>query len=125
MLKKQDSYKFTFKKKYDSERAFQSDFLKSLRLKWYRARKFSDTWYELKPFDIVAVWDWVPMAIELKYWKVNSYELIYKMLRPNQIGWLKHFQDAWWKSYIVWRDKFEWKIYSYEYKYLWSNKRSL
>jgi hypothetical protein len=39
------------------------------------------------------------------------------MLRPNQVGWLLHFQEHWGISLIVGWDKKESKVYSYTFTY--------
>lgn len=101
---------------YKSEKDFQTDYLRNLRDEWYRVYKLPDVWFELKPFDAVAIKDWVSHWIELKYWKVDTYEKIYNMLRPNQIWWLYNFQQHGWHSRIIWRDNWQNKIYKYKYE---------
>lgn len=103
---------------FKNEKEFQSQLIKELKEWWYRVYKFPDIWYTLKPFDLIAVKDWKPIAIELKYWRVDTYEKIYKMLRPNQVGWLLHFQQHWGISLVMWRDKKTNKEYSYPFKYM-------
>lgn len=100
---------------YKNEKQFQPDYIKLLKEEWYRVYKLPDVWYLLKPFDIFAVKDWVPYWIELKAGRVDTYDRIYRLLRPNQIGWLLHMQEHWGKSLIVWRDTKENKIYSYDF----------
>jgi hypothetical protein len=48
---------------------------------------------------------------------VDTYDKIYKMLRPNQVGWLLHFQEHGWVSLISGWDKKENKVYTYIFKY--------
>jgi hypothetical protein len=48
---------------------------------------------------------------------VDTYDKIYKMLRPNQVGWLLHFQEHWGVSLIVGWDKKNNDVYSYPFKY--------
>ena len=106
-----------FKERYLKEKDFQADYIKYLKSEWYRVYKIPDAWYSLKPFDIFAVKDWKAIAIELKYWVVDEYYKIYKMLRPNQVGWLLHFQEHWGESKIVWWDSKKQKMFEYGFKY--------
>ena len=107
---------------YKNEKEFQKDYVRELKDEWYWVYKLPDIWYTLKPFDIVAVKDGIVYWIELKYWNVDEYDKIYKMLRPNQVGWLKHLQEHWGKSLIVWRDKKTEQVFQYDFiykKYEW------
>lgn len=108
---------FEFKSSYKNEKDFQADYIKMLKDDWYWVYKLPDIGYTLKPFDIVALKNWRFIAIELKYWNVDTYDKIYKMLRPNQVGGLLHVQEHWCTSMIVWRDKKDNKIYKYNFKY--------
>lgn len=107
-----------FKTNYKSEKDFQKDYIHFLKWCWYWVYKLPDIGFSLKPFDIVAVKNWKAYAIELKYWEVWDYEKIYKMLRPNQVGWLLHFQEHWGISKVVWFDKKSWLVYEYPFKYI-------
>lgn len=107
---------FEFKHNYINEKDFQKDYIKYLKEEWYWVYKFPDIGYTLKPFDIIALKDGKTIAIELKYWRVNEYNRIYKMLRPNQVGWLHHFQEHWGSSAIIGRDKTDKQIYCYKFK---------
>ena len=102
---------------YKNEKDFQSAYIKYLKENWYRVYKLPDIGYTLKPFDIVALKDWKATAIELKYGRVDTYDKIYKMLRPNQVGWLLHFQEHWWESLVIGWDKADKQIYEYKFKY--------
>lgn len=102
---------------YNNEKEFQSAYVKYLRNSWYWVYKLPDIGYTLKPFDIVALRNGSALAVELKYGNVDTYDKIYKMLRPNQVWWLLHFQQQWWMSVIVWWDKKTKQIYSYIFKY--------
>ena len=102
---------------FKNEKDFQKHYVNELRNEWYWVYKLPDIGYTLKPFDIVAVKEWVVYWIELKYWNVDTYDKIYKMLRPNQVGWLKHLQEHWWKSLIVGRDKKSNSIFQYDFIY--------
>lgn len=111
--------------KYNSEREFVTAYLKDMKENGEWVYKLPDLWFTLKPFDVISIKEWVPYAIEFKYGNVNTYEKIYKMLRPNQIWWLKKFQDAGWKSMVIGWDTKEEKIYSYEYNFEWKNAKEL
>ena len=100
------------------EKEFTKEYLKKLKNKWYWCFKIPDVWYTLKPCDIVAWKDWKLYWIEIKVWRVNTYERIYKKLRPNQVGSLYKIQQAWWKSLLVWYDTKDKKEYEYEFKLL-------
>ena len=102
---------------FKNEKEFQSEYIKTLKDDWYWVYKLPDIGYTLKPFDIVALKDWKFVAIELKYGRVNTYDKIYKMLRPNQVGWLLHVMEHWGISFVVGRDKKENKLYEYIFKY--------
>ena len=102
---------------YKNEKEFQADIIKGLKADGYWVYKFPDIGYTLKPFDLIALKDGKAVAIELKYWRVDTYDKIYKMLRPNQVGWLLHFQEHWWTSIISGWDKKENKVYTYTFKY--------
>ena len=108
---------FEFKNSYKSEKDFQTDYIKWLKENGFWVYKLPDIWFTLKPFDIIAVRDWEASAIELKYWRVDTYDKIYKMLRPNQIGWLLHFKEHWGNSLIVWWDTKENDTYLHEFIY--------
>ena len=91
-------------KVYNKESEFQRDLWKSMKKKWYWIYKLPDTGYNLKPFDMFAVKNGVPYWIELKLFKkkpLETYEQIYKELRPNQIWWLYNIQQAGWQAKIV------------------------
>lgn len=110
------------KEYYKNEKAFQADYIKAMREDGWWVYKLPDVSYTLKPFDMICMKDGVCVAIELKYGRVDTYERIYKMLRPNQVGWLQHFQEHWWISKIVWRDKKDNKSYEYDFtliQYTW------
>lgn len=107
---------YEFKDNYSNEKDFQKDYIKFLKDDWYRVYKLPDIGYTLKPFDIIAVKDWKPLAIELKYWRLDTYDKIYKMLRPNQVWWLHHFQEHWGSSAIIWFDKQTKQVYCYKFK---------
>lgn len=102
---------------YKNEKEFQSDYIKQLKEDGYWVYKFPDIGYTLKPFDLIAIKPGEILTIELKYGRVDTYDKIYKMLRPNQVGWLLHTQEHWCTSMIVWRDKKDNKIYKYNFKY--------
>lgn len=102
---------------YKNEKEFQSDYIKRLKEDGYWVYKFPDIGYTLKPFDLIAIKPGEVLTIELKYGRVDTYDKIYKMLRPNQVGWLLHTQEHWCTSMIVWRDKKDNKIYKYNFKY--------
>jgi len=102
---------------FNNEKEFQAYVVKDLKDNWYWVYKLPDIGYTLKPFDIIALKDWKATAIELKYGRVNTYERIYKMLRPNQVWWLLHFQEHWWIPLIIGWDKKENKSYTYIFKY--------
>lgn len=102
---------------YKNEKEFQSDYIKQLKDDGYWVYKFPDIGYTLKPFDLIAIKPGEVLTIELKYGRVDTYDKIYKMLRPNQVGWLLHTQEHWCTSMIVWRDKKDNKIYKYIFKY--------
>ena len=102
---------------FKNEKEFQSAFIKDLKEDGYWVYKFPDIGYTLKPFDLIALKDGKITAIELKYGSVNTYDKIYKMLRPNQVGGLLHFQEHWGISLIVGWDKKESKVYSYTFTY--------
>lgn len=111
--------------KYKNERQFVTAYLKEMKNNGERVYKLPDSWFSLKPFDAISIELWVPFAMEFKYWDVSTYDKIYKMLRPNQIWWLKRFQDAWGKSFVIWWDVKEEKTYTYPFEYLWNNKKEL
>ena len=117
VLLKKETNKTLFKNNYLKEKDFQADYIKYLKSEGYRVYKIPDAWYSLKPFDIFAVKDWKAYAIELKHWVVDEYYKIYKMLRPNQVGWLSNFQEHWGVSKVVWRDSKKKKIFEYDFKY--------
>lgn len=102
---------------YKNEKEFQAAMIKDLKDGGYWVYKFPDIGYTLKPFDLIALKDGKATAIELKYWRVDTYDKIYKMLRPNQVGWLLHFQEHWGVSLISGWDKKENKVYTYTFKY--------
>lgn len=102
---------------YKNEKEFQTDYIKQLKEDGYWVYKFPDIGYTLKPFDLIAIKPGEILTIELKYGRVDTYDKIYKMLRPNQVGWLLHTQEHWCTSMIVWRDKKDNKIYKYNFKY--------
>lgn len=102
---------------YKNEKEFQSDYIKQLKEDGYWVYKFPDIGYTLKPFDLIAIKPGEVLTIELKYGRVDTYDKIYKMLRPNQVGWLLHTQEHWCTSMIVWRDKKDNKVYKYNFKY--------
>ena len=102
---------------YKNEKEFQAAYIKQLKEDWYRVYKLPDIGYTLKPFDIVALKDGKALAIELKYGNVSTYDKIYKMLRPNQVWWLLHFQEHWGNSKVIGWDKKENKMYEYIFKY--------
>ena len=102
---------------YKNEKEFQAAMIKQLKDGGYWVYKFPDIGYTLKPFDLIALKDGKATAIELKYWRVDTYDKIYKMLRPNQVGWLLHFQEHWGESKIVWWDSKKQKIFEYGFKY--------
>ena len=106
-----------FKSSYKNEKDFQSDYIKSLKEDWMWLYKLPDTSFTLKPCDIIWCKDWKFIAIELKYGRLNTYDRIYKMLRPNQVWWLLHIQEHWGVSKIIWRDNKDNKIYEYDFKY--------
>ena len=106
-----------FQPSYKNEKWFQTDYIKYLKDEWYWVYKFPDVWFTLKPFDIIAIRPWEVKCIELKYGRVDTYDKIYKMLRPNQVWWLLHTQEHWCDCYVVWWDKKENKIYEYKFKY--------
>ena len=110
------------KEYYKNEKAFQADYIKAMREDGWWVYKLPDVSYTLKPFDMICIKDGVSVAIELKYGRVDTYERIYKMLRPNQVGWLQHFKEHWGTSKIVWRDKKDNKSYEYDFnliEYTW------
>ena len=111
--------------KYKNEREFTTAYLKDVKEKWGWWYKLPDWWFTLKPFDAITVELWVPFAIEFKYGRVNTYKKIYNMLRPNQIWWLKKFQDSGWQSFIIWWDTKDDKMYIYPFEYQWNNKKEL
>lgn len=102
---------------YKNEKEFQKAYIEQLRWDGYWVYKFPDIGYTLKPFDLIAIKPGEILTIELKYGRVDTYDKIYKMLRPNQVGWLLHTQEHWCTSMIVWRDKKDNKIYSYPFTY--------
>ena len=102
---------------YKNEKEFQSDSIKQLKEDGYWVYKLPDIGYTLKPFDLIAIKPGEILTIELKYGRVDTYDKIYKMLRPNQVGWLLHTQEHWCTSMIVWRDKKDNKIYKYNFIY--------
>lgn len=104
-------------KSYSNEKAFQTAYIKYLKENGYWVYKLPDVGYTLKPFDIVALKDGKALAIELKYGIVDTYDKIYKMLRPNQVWWLLHFQQHWGTSAIIGWDKAQKQIYCYNFKY--------
>ena len=112
-----EKLKNAFKPSYKNEKEFQTDFIKYMKSIWYWVYKFPDVGFTLKPFDIIALIWGKAMAIELKYGRVDTYDKIYKMLRPNQVGWLNHFQEHGWTSWIVGWDKKENYMYVYSFKY--------
>jgi Holliday junction resolvase len=90
-----------------TEKQFQAKFMQNLRESGHRCYKIPDDAMGFKPFDIVAVKWWIPIAIELKVRdkkKQPSYEDVYKLLRPNQVGSLELFKQHGWISLIVVRD---------------------
>ena len=111
--------------KYKNEKSFVTAYLKDMKDSWQWVYKLPDIGYVLKPFDAISVELWVPFAMEFKYWDVNTYKKAYNMLRPNQIWWLKRFQEAGWKSFIIWWDVKDEKIYTYPFEYQWKNKKEL
>ena len=108
---------YEFQRNFKNEKDFQREYFKRLKEDWYRVYKLPDVGYNLKPCDIVALKDWEFIGIELKYWIVNEYDRIYRMLRPNQVWWLLHIQQHWGTSLVVWRDSKENKMYEYQFKY--------
>lgn len=102
---------------YKNEKEFQTDYIKQLKEDGYWVYKFPDIGYTLKPFDLIAIKPGEVLTIELKYGRVDTYDKIYKMLRPNQVGWLLHFQEHWGISLIVGWDKKNNDVYSYPFKY--------
>lgn len=96
-----------------SEKKYQTGYMRELRDNWYRCYKIPDDAMWFKPFDIVAVKDWEPIAIELKVSNLKkkiTYEQAYNLLRPNQVGSLYKFQEQWWTSIIsVWENNFDCK----------------
>ena len=102
---------------YKNEKEFQKAYIEQLRENGYWVYKFPDIGYTLKPFDLIAIKPWEVLTIELKYGRVDTYDKIYKMLRPNQVGWLLHTQEHWCTSMIIGWDKKENKMYEYIFKY--------
>ena len=102
---------------YKNEKEFQTAYIKYLKEDWYRVYKLPDIGYTLKPFDIIAIKPGEIKCIELKYGDVNTYDKIYKKLRPNQVWGLLNTQEHWCNSIIVWRDKNDKQIYEYKFKY--------
>lgn len=102
---------------YKNEKEFQTAYIKYLKENWYRVYKLPDIGYTLKPFDIIAIKPGEIQTIELKYGDVNTYDKIYKKLRPNQVGWLLNTQEHWCNALIVGWDKGDKQIYTYKFKY--------
>lgn len=100
---------------YKNEKAFQTDYLKQMREDWWWIYKLPDVSYTLKPFDAIGIKDWKSVAIEFKYGRVDTYERIYKMLRPNQVWWLQHYKEHGGTSLIIWRDKKDNRYYEYDF----------
>lgn len=106
-----------FKSKYKNEKDFQKDYMKYLKEEWLWVYKLPDVWYALKPCDIIWCVNGKFIWIELKYGRVDTYDKIYKMLRPNQVWWLSNIQKNGWESYVVWWDNKDNKMYKYTFKY--------
>lgn len=113
---------------FKSERDYQSHVTKKLRAEWLWIYKIPDVNMQIKPFDIIWVHAWYPIAIELKICdkkKWLTYEQAYGMLRPNQIWALKSFQEAEWDSYVRVYNKAEDKEYKFLFEYLEGNQVEL
>lgn len=92
--------------KFNSEKEFQTWFIKWLEGKWFYVRNIPDIWNTKKPFDLFWCFDWMGHAFELKIDKSESMstpERIIKKLYPHQIANLIKFK-SWkskWRSYVI------------------------
>lgn len=91
---------------FNSEKEFQTRFIKYLGRKGFYVRNIPDIWNTKKPFDLFGCFDSVGHAFELKIDKTESMstpERIQKKLYPHQIANLIQFQwwRSKWKSYVV------------------------
>ena len=113
---------------FKSERDYQNHVTKGLRKEWWRIYKIPDVNMQIKPFDIIGVYDWYAIAIELKVCNLKkglTYEQAYAMLRPNQIWALNTFKEAWWDSNVRVYNIAEDKEYRFGFKYLEDNQVEL
>lgn len=104
-----------------TEKQFQSKEMQLLRTSGYRCYKIPDDAMGFKPFDIIAVKDSTPIAIELKVRdkkKPLTYEWAYKLLRPNQVGSLELFRQHWWVSLIIVRDNVREEAFTFPFTLL-------
>lgn len=95
------------------EKDFQSQWTKSIKERcnvlgisfFYDkiADMASKDWYSpKKPFDCWGIFNWLPVAFELK--KQGKSELTsfaFDRVQPHQLYYLDKFQKAWWKSWII------------------------
>lgn len=105
---------------FKTEREYQSSVTKELRMTAW-IYKIPDVNMQIKPFDIVLVKHWIPIAIELKICNLKkwlTYEQAYSMLRPNQIASLQSFLINWGISRVRVYNKAEDKEYKFDFKFL-------
>lgn len=66
--------------------------------------KISDEWLSKKPFDVVGVWHWKPIALEFKWCKnikLPDIKRVFSKLEPHQVVNLIKFKEAGWIARAV------------------------
>lgn len=95
-------------KQYKLEKDYTKDFLKN-HLDWKWSYKIPDDSRGYKPFDIIAVIEWVPHAFELKNIKTTLTDnVLIESLSQHQIGSLVSFSNAWGKAFVYYYDNKNW-----------------
>ena len=116
---------------FKTEKEFQTRMIKDLKKNNPKAwiYKIPDVNMQIKPFDIICCLNGEATGIELKICNLKkwvTYEQMYNMLRPNQIGALDILQKAWWASFISVYNKADDHIYTSTFKFLeWDNQIEL
>lgn len=102
-------------KPFPTEAKFSARLWRQIHDEWWAWYKISDMSADNKPCDHIFWLKWVCWWLEVKIWDEKQRVNIHSKLRPNQIFFLKRYQDNWWLALVWYYNKFYNRFFVMQY----------